>query len=357
MAVGTAAFALRRQTPSFSAQCWLGALLGGCVLMRWANIYFAASVVFAYFAAGYQMAELSDRARRLATMCVGIAVIVLPVWIRNWIGSRTLTGDRPIVISSVVEKVGLAVQGMADFVQKAHLSLERVPPAAIAHSALTLALSAYVLLSVRRLTIWRGQFTWTIVLSYFGLMLLTATTTDFDPLDEPRFWLLVPPLFVAGIVAVLAEAQQPRWVRQAAVLGCLIFVGHATHAFASNFFEETAGPVESSGFFHESFKTSEVIRGAISHADAGRCRLAANDPRPLFPYVDSRPVMRVPRKPRALVGSGHEPVCLVLFHDRVLPSAAHGRYEPIRAHLASMNSTGRARRESRDRVAELWRLD
>jgi hypothetical protein len=334
------------------------AALAASVLARWANLYLvigACAAALWYPTLASEPGPLGTRARlrRVVPFGAGVAAVVGPVWLRNWLSTGTPMGSRPRQWSDPGQHLLLALRGVGDAFAQAHAPLAAQPGLALLHLLLLACCGCCLLkitLSIRDARVWLSI---SLVVCYAALLIVSSSTTHFDALSAPRFWLPVMPLLAGALLRSLLVAQHgcapgspsPRFPKLALGLFLLV-LGHASLRAAERV--ASAQPLQE-GLFAARFRHSLVVLRAIELADLGICQLSANEGFWLLPQIGTRPFQwlnaaNVGRIERAA------PLCFVLLREAASDDS-DGAFFSARTHQLAGS---RAALVMSDELAELW---
>jgi plastocyanin len=345
---GATPFALTRGQLARSALV-SGLLFALALYARWSNLYFALSAVLGLVIC-LRTLPLRERVTRALLLAGAVVLLVGPLWLHNVRVTGALMGQRPAHASNPLFHVRQACAGIAEAWFGSALSTR---------SALALLYLACLLVSAAGLAgCWlvrrdfRLKLGLCLAFGYAALLVVSRSTTSFDQLDHPRFWLPFVPLLL-GLSLRASDALAPRTKRRALATGSLLVLAIAPLGSALKLARESGPIVPYSGLFARRFASSEAVQRALALTDAGRCTLWAPHAFWLYPQIGTRPIgwLSEDGSTRSLSAL---PSCVVLLREPVAYNTDSALFQ---RRLRGLTFSAHARLLTRDPVAELWWTD
>lgn len=353
LGVGLALRLCSGRPASFMLRGAFGAALVGMVLMRYAGAFFAAGALLAV-ALCMPHASLWSRARSLWPSAA-IFVAGLAGWVgRNRYVDTEPFGARTFERTDPWLQLDRALGGALTW-PKELLQLADATGAATAANVLlgAAALSLPVLLW-RSSTHTRRQVALLTlpVLTYFALMVATASAMHFDPIGSPRFWLPVSALgqLLALSLAVRSQGRLARWLRWLPILSMLCAIG----LFARDLEQARATAHQARGLLQPRWQAA-----AAALPDARACHLFISDARPFMLHRELGPTSQIPLTLAELESalSTHERSCIAVVSKRLrLSSTAERRRGAQDEVIAALQREGRLDQLANEAGITLFRV-
>lgn len=194
---------------------WAGVSCAAVILTRWAGLWFVAGILAAIALVTLARSGFRLALRSLLWPGVALAALVLPWWARNLLSTGKLMGTRTLERSDPWRHLHDAWPQFSAFHTDAQSA--NVGWASTTVSVLLIGFGIWLL------ALWwparlhekpRVMVPLIAALSYFALMVASATLHHFDPLTSTRFWVPTWPLLLLVPLAALGESATLRryWV-------------------------------------------------------------------------------------------------------------------------------------------------
>jgi 4-amino-4-deoxy-L-arabinose transferase-like glycosyltransferase len=339
-----------------SAGC--GALFALAIWARWSNLYLALGACLGMLLCLHEL-PLRQRMTRALTFLACVLALVGPLWLRNLLETGSPMGPRPPLASDPLLHVQRALVGIARPLLETWTTLSELPGLSALFLAVLLMVCAGIVARWLLQRDARSDFGLLLALSYALLLVLSSSSTRFDPLDHPRFWLPFLPLLLGLSIRALlvtprvvssfwsrADPRASTWLAAAWLLVLALLSLRSGLALA----REVGHVPPKSGVFARRFASSKAVHAALDLVDGGLCTLAAPHAFWLFPQIGTRPISWLTAT-RGVSPAGSTPTCLLLLQEHVEYNTDQ---ELFKAELQTLQRASRARLLQRDALAELW---
>ncbi|HEX4338071.1 MAG TPA: hypothetical protein VH062_19310 [Polyangiaceae bacterium] len=328
--------------PSLRDELACGVALSSCFWFRYAGIGIVVGGLAGLFLCATN-ASLRERAARVKVPFFVVLAATSLLVVRNWHFKAGTFGTRPFHVTGFWRHLELAIDGIigcALVAARFRVALEAVLATWIVIGVFMGARGAAKSSAVRLLA--------AVLVSYFATMLASATLTDFNLLDEERFWLPVCSLLLLLLVAV-AFATELRLARAyTAVIAVPMAV--ATMGFVVRFVVSLPRAHRLNGL-----SAREWYRAATEVPDNAVCELVTNDARPFLVHRSIAPSASLPTDVTSFRKLAHEhrKLCIA-FVKRDLPRSTAGYANDQLLVIGELERHHRLKRLASDAYVEVY---
>ncbi len=334
-----------RERPSWPLQLASGIAIGSCFWFRYVGIGVAFAACVALLIARHERSPWA-RVRALSTTLSATAAVCAALFVRN-VRIGHLSGGHAFHPSSIATNTAFALEGAVNAL---------APTWGLAHVGARFAMLAAVTATLAasiRLRSFRAPSVCVLgcmFVAYAGSLLLSASLTAFNSLDETRFWVPFWLLYAMFAASVLAKAEGPyRWC-----IALPTFAGMATCIVFYVVMLKIHLP--SAQRPHELSERS-WRRAASLVPDARECLVLSNDVRPLLVHRAIAANARLPDDHRSMNELRHaHPKLCIAFVKGWTPASSRVHKRAQEALLNAMSKGRQLRLIARDELVDVYRV-